>query len=94
MAIVLALTVTMVLERWQDSNTDHQLFILQREIEDTTKKTSSRLEGKIDRVGYLSDSYHVNTAQKIQTIEQSLKELQSRVDTLEEQIKSIQNNKT
>lgn len=94
MAVVLALTVTMMLERWQEYNTDNQLFILQREMEESTKKTSTRLEGKIDRVGYLSDSYHINTSSKIKMLEQGIEDLQLRVESIEEQLQSIKNNKT
>lgn len=94
MAVVLSITIAMMFERWQESSVDASLFILQRELEDSSNKSSTRLEDKINRIGYLSDSHQLDTVKKIKTIEQRLDELQGRVDSIEEQLQSIKNNKT
>lgn len=78
MAVILSLAILMMFERWYDRDSSNQIFILQREIEQRQDEAFARLEAKIDRVSDLSDSYQINTANKIILIEKEVEALASR----------------
>lgn len=78
MAVILSLAMLMMFERWDNRDSSNQMFILQREIEQRQNEVFSRLEEKIDRVSDLSDSYQINTANKIILIEKEISLLNSK----------------
>lgn len=78
MAVILSLAILMVFERWDVRDNSNQIFILQRELEQRQDEAFARLEAKIDRVSDLSDSYQINTANKIMLIEKEVEALASR----------------
>lgn len=78
MAVILSLALLMMFERWDDKDSSNQMFILQRELEQRQNEAFTRLEAKIDRVSDLSDSYQINTANKIILIEKEVEALASR----------------
>lgn len=78
MAVILSLAILMMFERWYDRDSNNQIFILQRELEQRQDEAFARLEAKIDRVSDLSDSYQINTANKIMLIEKEVEALASR----------------
>lgn len=78
MAVILSLAMLMMFERWEVRDSSNQIFILQREIERRQNEVFARLEDKIDRVSDLSDSYQINTANKIMLIEKEVEALASR----------------
>lgn len=78
MAVILSLAILMMFERWYDRDSSNQIFILQRELEQRQDEAFARLEAKINRVSDLSDSYQINTANKITLIEKEVESLASR----------------
>lgn len=90
--IVLSILLVLMYDRWSVANNDNEMFILQREMEEYTRRSVSSLEGRIGRIGDISDSYQISTGRRISIVEQELKTLQERLDILEEELKALENN--
>lgn len=90
--IVLSILLVLMYDRWSVTNNDNEMFILQREMEEYTRRSTSSLEERIGRIGDISDSYQVSTGRRISIVEQELKTLQERLDILEEELRDLENN--
>lgn len=87
--IVLSILLILMYDRWAVTNNDNEMFILQREMQEYTRRSVSSLETKIDRIGDISDSYQISTGRRLTIVEQEIKTLHSKVDALEEEIRRI-----
>lgn len=87
--IVLSILLILMYDRWAVTNNDNEIFILQREMQEYTRRSISSLETKIDRIGDISDSYQISTGRRLTIVEQEIKTLHSKVDALEEEIRRI-----
>lgn len=87
--IVLSILLILMYDRWAVTNNDNEIFILQREMQEYTRRSVSSLETKIDRIGDISDSYQISTGRRLTIVEQEIKTLHSKVDALEEEIRRI-----
>jgi len=90
--IVLSILLVLMYDRWSVTNNDNEMFILQREMEEHTRRSVSSLETKINRIGDISDSYQISTGRRIAIVEQELKTLQERLDILEGELRALENN--
>lgn len=87
--IVLSILLILMYDRWAVTNNDNEIFILQREMQEYTRRSVSSLETKIDRIGDISDSYQISTGRRLTIVEQEIKTLHNKVDALEEEIRRI-----
>lgn len=87
--IVLSILLILMYDRWAVTNNDNEMFILQREMQEYTRRSVSSLETKINRFGDISDSYQISTGRRLTIVEQEIKTLHDKVDALEEEIKQL-----
>ena len=67
--IFLLLASILIYDRWHNNNNESSLLAMKKEIQDANIKNIAYLEGRVNRVAEISDSYQANVNSRISVIE-------------------------
>ena len=77
-ATFLLLACLLIYERWDNNNNNANIEVLRKEVQDANIKNIAYLEGRVNRVAEISDSYQANVNHRISVIESRLDRVEKR----------------